>query len=161
LQVSTSATLRDLDRFLRGIWLECCGHLSEFKIMGRSYMSTTDFGWGDEHDMNFELGQLLSPGLKFDYQYDFGTTTPLELRVVAEQEMSASAGQPVQIMARNAPLVYDCRFCGKTATMICCYCGYNLICDQCGETHDCGDEGFLPVVNSPRMGMCGYTGDAW
>jgi hypothetical protein len=27
------------------------------------------------------------------------------------------------------------------------------------EDQACGeDEGFLPVVNSPRMGVCGYTG---
>jgi len=24
--------------------------------------------------------------------------------------------------------------------------------------HECGDETFLPVVNSPRMGGCGYAG---
>ena len=45
-----------------------------------------------------------------------------------------------------------------------------LLCKKCAEKHEHGkgeepvDEGtFLPVVNSPRMGMCGYTGDdrAW
>lgn len=161
LQVPASATLQDLDRFLRDIWLECCGHLSEFEIMGQRYLSTTEFGWDDEQDMNVELGQLLTPGLKFDYQYDFGTTTPLELRVIAEQEISASADQPVQVMARNNPLEYLCEVCGQAATLICTYCDYPLLCDKCGATHDCGDEGFLPVVNSPRMGMCAYTGDAW
>jgi hypothetical protein len=161
LQVSASATLQDLDSFLRGIWLECCGHLSEFEIMGQSYMSTTEFGWNDERDMNFKLGQLLTPGLKFAHQYDFGTTTHLELRVIAEREINASAGQPIQIMARNDPLDYLCEVCDKAATMICVYCGYTLVCDECAETHECGEDGFLPVVNSPRMGMCGYSGDAW
>lgn len=28
------------------------------------------------------------------------------------------------------------------------------------ERHDAEDYMFLPVVNSPRMGMCGYTGPA-
>ena len=26
------------------------------------------------------------------------------------------------------------------------------------RNHDCGEEAILPVVNSPRMGVCGYTG---
>src|SRR5215472_9878440 len=32
LELPVEATLSDLDDFLRGIWLECCGHLSEFTI---------------------------------------------------------------------------------------------------------------------------------
>lgn len=24
-----------------------------------------------------------------------------------------------------------------------------------------GEDYFLPVVNSPRVGMCGYTGGVW
>ena len=35
------------------------------------------------------------------------------------------------------------------------------LCDEHAETHDCGGEYFLPVVKSPRVGVCGYTGDAW
>ena len=32
IEAAADATLDDLDSFLRGIWLECCGHLSEFSI---------------------------------------------------------------------------------------------------------------------------------
>ncbi len=32
LEIPASATLQDLDSFLRGIWVECCGHLSSFEI---------------------------------------------------------------------------------------------------------------------------------
>ena len=28
-------------------------------------------------------------------------------------------------------------------------------CDECGTEHDCGEEMMLPVLNSPRMGVCG------
>jgi hypothetical protein len=32
-------------------------------------------------------------------------------------------------------------------------------CELHSEDHDCEEaEMLLPVVNSPRMGMCGYTG---
>src|SRR5436190_887757 len=35
LEMNGSATLKDLDYYLRAIWLECCGHLSRFSIGGR------------------------------------------------------------------------------------------------------------------------------
>jgi len=28
-------------------------------------------------------------------------------------------------------------------------------CDECGTEHDCEEEMMLPVLNSPRMGVCG------
>jgi hypothetical protein len=34
LEMVGSASLNKLDRYLRAIWLECCGHLSEFTIGG-------------------------------------------------------------------------------------------------------------------------------
>ena len=37
LQVAAGTTLATLDRFLRDIWLECCGHLSVFRIGGFNY----------------------------------------------------------------------------------------------------------------------------
>ena len=30
LEVRADATLKTLDAFLRGLWLECCGHMSQF-----------------------------------------------------------------------------------------------------------------------------------
>src|SRR5437899_5789704 len=39
LELSAQDDLADLDDFLRAIWLECCGHLSEFTIGGTSYRS--------------------------------------------------------------------------------------------------------------------------
>ena len=32
LEMRGGATLKDLDAYLRAIWLECCGHLSQFTI---------------------------------------------------------------------------------------------------------------------------------
>ena len=37
LEIKAGATLEDLDSFLRGIWLECCDHLSSFEIEGVTY----------------------------------------------------------------------------------------------------------------------------
>ena len=37
LQVAFETTLATLDRFFRDTWLECCGHLSVFRIGGYNY----------------------------------------------------------------------------------------------------------------------------
>ena len=36
-EVRGSATLKDIDAYLRAIWLECCGHLSRFSIEQNRY----------------------------------------------------------------------------------------------------------------------------
>jgi hypothetical protein len=67
-------------------------------------------------------------------------------------------------MARNDPPEYLCDLCDKPATQICTMCLYKdegLLCEAHAKTHKCGDEMFLPVVNSPRVGVCGYSGDAY
>ena len=118
LQVSERATLADLDGFLRATWLECCGHLSAFRIGGTSYTSELmepvfDFGEDDE-SMEIPLGRVVGPGEKFYYEYDFGSTTALALKVVSEGE-SVLADQPIQMVARNdIPVVVcvSCRVCG-------------------------------------------------
>src|SRR5205823_2319437 len=42
LEMPTDTTLADLDDFLRATWLECCDHLSAFKIGKDSYMSQSE-----------------------------------------------------------------------------------------------------------------------
>src|SRR6266699_6558196 len=42
LEVAVDTTLATLDRFLRETWLECCGHLSVFRIGGYNYYVDTE-----------------------------------------------------------------------------------------------------------------------
>src|SRR3954447_2426570 len=42
LELLASTPLRTLGRFLRDLWLECCGHLSMFEINGRTYLVEDD-----------------------------------------------------------------------------------------------------------------------
>ncbi len=159
LEVPSHATLGDLDGFLRDTWLECCGHLSAFKIEGQTYASEPAEMIDDE-SMDFALGDVLSPGMKFYHEYDFGTTTDLTLRVLSEREGKIK-GKSIQLLARNGPPSITCDSCGKIATQVCCQCnwsGEGWLCDECARRHECGEDMFLPVVNSPRVGMCGYTG---
>ncbi len=163
LQMPADATLRNLDDFLRGIWLECCGHLSAFTIQGIRYISYTP-EWIDdrieERTMDVRLDQILEPGLKFEHEYDFGTPTCLALKAVGVHGGRAK-GKSIQVLARNDPPPIVCDVCGKPAKYICTLCmssGKGCLCAECAGKHECGDEMFLPVVNSPRVGMCGSWG---
>ena len=67
----------------------------------------------------------------------------------------------VGILARNDPPQIKCSKCDHLATRICTECIYEdagWLCDDCAEDHKCGEEMLLPVVNSPRTGVCGYVG---
>ncbi|MDI6856684.1 MAG: hypothetical protein QMD21_07890, partial [Candidatus Thermoplasmatota archaeon] len=100
-------------------------------------------------DMDIHLGRVLTPGLKFRYEYDFGTTTELALKVVAERE-GKIVDETIRLLARNDPPLITCDVCGKIATQVCSECiwsGKGWLCDKCARKH-----------NSPRVGMCGYTG---
>lgn len=163
LDITASTTLATFDRFLRNTWLECCGHLSAFEIGGVRYAvdAGMDDGWGmNEKSMRVRLDKVLSPGQSCSYEYDYGTTTELKLRMIAEREVEAK-GKSIEVLARNMPPVILCEECGKPTTNVCSQCifdGKGWLCDECAEGHECGEEMLLPVVNSPRVGMCAYTG---
>lgn len=165
IEMKGTNKLSDLDAFLRDIWLECCGHLSEFIIDGVRYSFTQDNGSGiysdlfskPEKSMKVQLKKVLGEKDTFTYDYDFGSTTHLEGQVVAIRE--GYLKKPVKILARNNPFELHCEQCEKTAYWLCIECEY-FYCDRCLQKHECGDEMGLPVVNSPRMGVCGYNGES-
>jgi|SRR5436190_16340070 len=156
LGATSKATLRDLDNVLRQTWLECCGHMSAFTIGAERYGS----GGGGERSMSVKLSLVMQPGIKFAYEYDFGSTTELALRVVGE--WSSNGGKPaLRLLSRNDPPEVPCAGCGKPAALLCSECAYSdegVLCKKCGDAHECGEEMLLPFANSPRAGICGYTG---
>lgn len=267
LELAASDDLADLDDFLRAIWLECCGHLSEFTIGGTSYSSEPEdyFYFGEdetgeeteieeeeeeeEEELNVEellqsfppellkmlpnnflselqkaeniddlvdylketlnsipkkgvphskeewdlyqeryfqsqlietllemledrsldvtLEKVLKVGQKFSYEYDFGSSTDLTLKVLSERE-GAMKNQDddedtIEILARNIEPVIVCKMCGKPAKFV--VSGYfdveeNAFCSKkCVKKSGEDAEMLLPVVNSPRVGVCGYTGE--
>jgi hypothetical protein len=116
-----------------------------------------------EHSMAAKVGDTLPlSGEPVEYEYDFGSTTTLQLKVMTER--TGRLGRPnVRLLARNTPPVWPCAICGQPATWVCAYClqeeGNAFACRAHRPQHGCGEqEGLLPVVNSPRMGVCGYTG---
>jgi len=163
LEVAVDTTLATLDRFLRDTWLECCGHLSVFRIGGFNYYvdAEMDAYWDVRRkNMQVKLEEVLSPGQTCSYEYDFGSTTELLVKVIAEQEVEMK-GRAIQILARNSLPIIPCDVCGAPATSLCTQCIYEdtgCLCDACAKDHKCGEEMLLPLVNSPRAGVCGYTG---
>lgn len=159
LEVPADAALEDLDSFLRRIWLECCGHMSAFTIEGKTY-SVAPMAELDDESMETRLDEILSPGMKFRYEYDFGSTTHLAMKVVS-QEQKQIKDELITVLAMNEPPSIPCMSCGKMATQLCSEChwsGEGWLCDECAAEHECGEDMLLPVVNSPRVGVCGYTG---
>ena len=164
LEIRGEAKLKALDEFLRRIWLECCGHLSAFRINGVTYEVVVEREWGAaaSRGMNCRIGDVLTMGERFTYDYDFGSTTELTGQIRGLREGCIGRG-PVRAVARNEAPMWPCEVCGEPGTLICGACAYGVTgfcCDQHADQHDCGEEAMLPVVNSPRMGVCGYTGDA-
>jgi len=219
LGVRQDAQLYHLDRFLREIWLECCGHLSAFTIGDLHYVSSSSWAgpgsWveeesktdsriidfheyvkaesdkkeadteqegGDilsellrlaisddrlpkEYGMDVPVAEVFHPGGRFTYDYDFGTTTTLKLRVVSEFEFDKGK-EYVKLLARNTQPNILCSHCDAPAEFVCTGClwgGGGWLCKKHAIAHECGEDMLLPVVNSPRVGMCGYTGehDRW
>ncbi|MEE4359333.1 MAG: hypothetical protein V2I97_22875 [Desulfococcaceae bacterium] len=150
LKVAADAQLEDLDQFLRQIWLECCGHLSAFSINRK------------ELSMNKVVGKIFKPGMELLHEYDFGSTTELQIKVIDKYEGPMAKNKAVEILARNAEPEIPCSECGAVpAVEICTECmwdGDGWLCKKCAKKHGCGEDMFLPVVNSPRTGVCGYTG---
>jgi len=154
-EINSSSSLKSVDSFLRKIWLECCGHLSAFTIGPYTYSVSPDKEF-DDKSMKFPLNKILSSGMVFSHEYDFGTTTTLSLKVIQER---AGKIDGVQVIAQNNLPEFTCA-CSKPAEKVCACCnsGEGFACNDCTKKHECGEDTFLPIVNSPRTGQCGYTG---
>lgn len=154
------STLEEVDIFLRHLWLECCGHLSAFTIGARRYCSYEEELDEDEETMDIKLIEIITPNLKFIHEYDFGTTTQLGIMCVSQRV--GKLKNKVEVIAINNPPDFRCHKCEKPAKKICSQCVYEgtgLVCDNCAKDHECGEDMLLPLVNSPRTGICGYTRD--
>jgi len=158
LEVRGTAKLKDLDRYLRGIWLECCGHMSQFSFGGWS---------GDEISMARSVERVfVERGTELTHIYDFGTSSETLLKLVAVREGKPTTPHPIALMARNLMPEAVCIECGQPATWLCIECLYEndspgFLCDEHAENHPHDDYGEpMPLVNSPRVGMCGYDGPA-
>ncbi len=158
LEMQGSATLQDLDHYLRAVWLECCGHMSLF----------SKGGWAEEDELSMKtrIDRVLQPGVDLLHIYDFGDSSETFVRGVAVREGRPTTSRPIALMARNNMPDTPCMECDQPPTHFCVECLYEhdtdgLLCKQHNETHPHDDYGpTMSVANSPRLGMCGYDGPA-
>jgi hypothetical protein len=187
LWVDGNITMNEVDIFLRQIWLECCGHMSSFsnpkhrnnggalwdffeaenllsKGKTKDYEKLMEESNG-EIGMSRKTKDVLYKDLKLKHEYDFGSTTELLITVAAEYPIAADG--KIILLSRNEPPEILCDSCGiKPATKICTVCAQydeSAFCNNCAKKHgkkcgDFNDYASMPVVNSPRMGVCGYDG---
>ena len=151
--VAGEQKMKIIDNFLKGIWLDCCGHMSSF-----------------EHK-NFKIGMnnlvkdVFQPKIKILHHYDFGSTTSVALK--SGKVVDLQLKEKLILLSRNEPLKLMCNTCktqpAQNLCSVCKYEEYAFYCEKCSELHaqtcqDFDDYANMPVVNSPRMGECGYTG---
>ncbi len=153
LLVKGDSKMEKIDSFLRNIWLECCGHMSEFGH--KSF----------EVKMKQKVADVFESRVKIFHDYDFGTTTRVFLKGLKSYNLNLKEG--LILMSRNEPLKIMCSSCKKEPAVnmcsTCCWEKDSFFCEACSEKHeevceDFADYSSMPVVNSPRMGECGYTG---
>ncbi len=170
LWVNGNTKLEEIDDFLRAIWLECCNHLSSFVDVGKrnekkgGFMFDFDKAPG-EISMNIKANNSLYKGQKIEYTYDFGSST--DLLITVEESYKIKAPNSIVLLSRNEPLEIMCEVCKKQpATDFCIAHDWeekSLFCKKCAKKHaktckDFEDYAAMPVVNSPRFGVCGYMG---
>jgi hypothetical protein len=156
MEMVGSASLDKLDKYLRAIWLECCGHLSKFTIGGWGGM---DVGKVRKVDATFEVDLVLR------HLYDYGTTSETDIKVVGFREGKATTKHPLALLARNQTPPALCQECGQDARWLCIECleenRTGHLCDEHVEEHPHDNYGEpMRLFNSPRTGMCGYDGPA-
>ncbi len=134
LGVRSDATLNELDRFLRGVWLECCGHISHFEILGVVYSTMAPmpgekglFEPMDEREARWRhmvsaINATVPSSTRLRHEFDYGAPTNLVLEHVATFEGLVQTLFPLQpwhggkivVLARNHPL-QSCLNCGHPA----------------------------------------------
>ena len=157
LEMRGSATLKDLDGYLRAIWLECCGHLSRFSLGG----------WqAKEIPKKRRADEIFESRVELTHIYDFGTSSVTLIKCVGARGGKSTTSHPIVLMARNLMPECECIKCKQPAAWLCVECLteeniWGTLCDEHAENHPHDNYGEpVSLVNSPRLGLCGYSGPA-
>jgi hypothetical protein len=156
LEVSGDATMGVIDKYLRAIWLECCGHSSQW-FVGAAWS-------GRKVAMTARAASVFRDRVELSHVYDSGDTTVTKARIIGTRSGVTTTGRPISLMARNGAPMIQCNQCDRPAEWLCLQCVHEDgndggLCGIHRESHPHEDYGHpLPVVNSPRMGICGYEG---
>lgn len=98
--------------------------------------------------------------------YDFGSSTETLLTTVDVRLGKPLTDKPIFQMGRNKPPAVECMECSKPASWMCFECIHEngdegTLCEEHMKRHECDEFGGpVPLVNSPRIGVCAYSGPA-
>jgi hypothetical protein len=174
-------SLRDLDVYLRALWLQCCSHMSCFSTdTGKEYypqlFSNPSFPNFENHFLMSEMAisDFFSANDHCAYEYDFADRTQLQIQVI--QRITNAPKQKFTLLIRNEEPQYYCDSCQERIIIRYCQACRQSFCEGCfvsshlqdtkkkesksvkNSKKMCGSDYCLPVVNSPRVGKCGYVG---
>ncbi|WP_344139066.1 hypothetical protein [Luedemannella flava] len=157
VEVRGTATLREIDSYLRRIWLECCGHMSKFTVGG----------WGGRDvAQSRRVDAVFTDDVELIHIYDFGTESITRIKTVGSRHGTPVSRQPIVLLSRNLAPETSCVECDEPASHLCRECqsewdSPGTLCTQHAKSHPHDDYGQpIEIVNSPRMGLCGYDGPA-
>ena len=151
IDIPLDMTMGDIDAFLRDIWLDCCGHLSEFDTVSVKNCHRIT--------MRTKISKF-SEGDVVLYDYDFGSTTELVLTFVKKIKRT-KANKGIRLLLRNQAPQIMCSACGvNPADNVLEFREYPFLCCQCNKKYKKNNDGCkpFPITNSPRCGVCVYDG---
>lgn len=134
-------------------------HLRYFTLQYQKIIVGTLLDNLEDTSMGVALARILKVGQKFSYIYDYGSSTYIQLKVIAEREgIVPHKKEPVQLLAQNIAPAFACSTCGKPATQIAVNYYHddingNYYCEKCARQIEGEESGLLPLTNSPRAGV--------
>lgn len=174
IEVSEKIMLKELDTFLREIWLGNDDCLSTFEIENVKYNYIPGGNvlfCEPEQSMYHAVRNILPIGKTFDYIYDENYPTEVELKVIRHRIGLRHEEEDLVLLSRNISPKIMCDECKKNEADWVSSVNYFLDrekfwCDKCKEKIllDIEIDNFeyieniLPVCNSPRMGINDYEG---
>jgi hypothetical protein len=116
--------------------------------------------------MSRTLDAAFKSGDELTHIYDFGTESVTQVRPIGQRQGKPITKHPIVLLMRNAMPACECLECQQPAGWLCMECViedqvWGTLCDKHAKTHPHEDYGEpIPLVNSPRLGLCGYEGPA-
>jgi tetrahydromethanopterin S-methyltransferase subunit E len=131
-------------------------------------MSQFSLGGGLERQigMRRKIGDVFQGNDELTHIYDFGTSSETLVKLVGTREGKGTTSKEIALMARNQMPENVCIECGQPATHLCFECiieedTWGTLCDKHAKNHPHNNyDEPISLINSPRLGMCGYDGPA-
>lgn len=174
IEANEKTMLKEIDTFLREIWLgnEQCLSIFKIKNIKYKYISGGNLLYIEpEQSMYHTLKNVLSVGETFDYIYGENKTTKIELMVFSHRIGRRDEEEDIVLLSRNIPPKKICYKCKKNDASWVDPIMYSLDgdafwCDECKKKVGEDElilqmeyiENLVPIYNSPRIGIGDYEG---